>query len=293
MLCGAALGWVVRNKSLPRHQISRGVSVVICILMAMIGIEIGSSESVLAILGTILSDALLLTFGALAGTIILAWAVNRWVVKATVSENDSEQVSNTHTFSYLIVGVFIMGALAGYYRVIPSQAVEYSMWVLYLLMALVGFSIGSDANTLRALGRQPWQVVFVPITTIVGTLIGVVAISPLVGLNIWDQLAVGSGFGYYSLSSVLLSELRNAEIGAIALIVNVMRELVTVIAAPYLVRIFSPVALICSGGATTIDVTLPVIVNNCGGTFVGMAIFHGVVVDMSVPLLVSLFSSFS
>ena len=65
--------------------------------------------------------------------------------------------------------------------------------------------------------------------------------------------------------------------------------LLTLTLAPLMVRYFSPVAPICSGGATTMDVTLPVITQYAGREWVFVAIVHGVVVDFSVPFLVSLF----
>ena len=114
-----------------------------------------------------------------------------------------------------------------------------------------------------------------------------------------EVMAVGSGFGYYSLSSILVSSLKEAAIGAqaaaelgtITLMANIFREMMTLIFAPFMVRWFSPLAPICSGGATTMDVTLPVITRYSGQEWVFVSIVHGVVVDFSVPILVPLFCS--
>lgn len=286
-----AIGWTVRRRKLPRKTLSTAVSCVIMALMLLIGIEMGSSESVLTVFYSIFTDAALLTIGAVGGTVVFAWLVNRYIVKSKIDKNRGGSKSGNLTFSFLIVGVFAFGVVVGYRDWMPLMVDQASMWALYLLMALVGFNIGSDVETLHALRRQHWKVVFVPVATIIGTLVGVMAISPLIGLKFTDCLAVGSGFGYYSLSSVLLSELRGVEIGAIALIVNVMRELITVVCAPLFVRWFSPLSVICSGGATTLDVTMPTIMNTCGTSFIGIAIFQGVVVDLSVPILVTIFAT--
>jgi uncharacterized membrane protein YbjE (DUF340 family) len=58
-----------------------------------------------------------------------------------------------------------------------------------------------------------------------------------------------------------------------------------------MVRWFSPLAPICAGGATTMDVTLPIITHTSGRDWVFVSILHGVVVDFSVPFLVPLFCS--
>ena len=54
-------------------------------------------------------------------------------------------------------------------------------------------------------------------------------------------------------------------------------------------RWFGPLAPIAAGGATTMDTTLPIIVQASGQRFVIVSIFHGFLVDFSVPFLVTLF----
>ena len=113
------------------------------------------------------------------------------------------------------------------------------------------------------------------------------------------MMAVGSGMGYYSLSSILITSLKEAsigvqaaaELGTIALISNVFREMITLVFAPLMVRWLGPLAPISSGGATTMDVTLPVITRASGQEWVFVSIMHGVVVDFSVPIFVPLFCS--
>ena len=112
-------------------------------------------------------------------------------------------------------------------------------------------------------------------------------------------MAAGIGMVYYSLSSILVTSLKEstigaaaaAELGTITLLANVMREMFTLLLAPLMVRYLSPAAPICAGGATTIDVTLPSITQYSGRDWVFVAIVHGVLVDFSVPFLVSFFCS--
>ena len=111
------------------------------------------------------------------------------------------------------------------------------------------------------------------------------------GLSLLDSLSVSAGFGYYSLSSIFLNEARGAELGTIALAANILRELFTIMLAPLMVRYFGKLAPISSGGATSMDTSLPVIQTSCGNRFVPVAIFHGVTVDFSVPFFLTLFLS--
>ena len=85
--------------------------------------------------------------------------------------------------------------------------------------------------------------------TAVGTLAGA-ALSTLLlpPLTAGDTMAVGAGFGYYSLSSIFIADFRGAELGTVALLCNVMRELFTLLAAPLVARWFGPLAAVSIGG---------------------------------------------
>jgi uncharacterized membrane protein YbjE (DUF340 family) len=78
-------------------------------------------------------------------------------------------------------------------------------------------------------------------------------------------------------------------LGTVALLSNIMRELAALLLAPLLVRYFGKLAPIAVGGATTMDTTFPVIVKFSGKEFAVIAVFHGFVLDVSVPVLVTLF----
>lgn len=194
--------------------------------------------------------------------------------------------------SLTIVAFFIAGVLLGRFVDIPAilTAEAPTLYALYALMFLVGISIGSDKKALQALKQQNLKIVLVPLATIVGTLIGSALISFILsGRSITDCLAVGSGFGYYSLSTIFITQYKGAELGTIALVSNIMRELIALLAAPLLVRYFGKLAPISVGGATTADTTLPIITKFCGKEFVIISIVHGITVDLSVPFLVTFF----
>lgn len=194
--------------------------------------------------------------------------------------------------SITIVSFFIAGVLLGRFIDIPAilTAEAPTLYALYALMFLVGISIGSDKKALQALKQQNLKIILVPLATIIGTLIGSALISfALSDRSITDCLAVGSGFGYYSLSSIFITQYKGAELGTIALVSNIMRELLALLAAPLLIRYFGKLAPISAGGATTADTTLPIITKFCGKEFVIISIVHGITVDLSVPFLVTFY----
>jgi len=75
----------------------------------------------------------------------------------------------------------------------------------------------------------------------------------------------------------------------VALLANIARELITLLASPLLVRWFGPLAPISVGGATSMDTTLPIISRYSGKDLVTLSVFHGFCMDFSVPFLVTFF----
>ena len=195
--------------------------------------------------------------------------------------------------SLVILGFFAAGVVLGLCGLLEeSRAVHLlSTWSLRILMMMVGMSVGGDREMLRSLKTMNPKLLLLPLATIAGTYAGCILVNLFLSYEVKDVLAVGSGFGYYSLSSVLISESRGAFLGTVALISNIIREVFTLLFTPLLVRVAGPLAPISAGGATTADTTLPVISSSCGQNFILISVFHGFTVDLSVPFLVSLFCS--
>lgn len=196
--------------------------------------------------------------------------------------------------SLIIVGFFVLGALCGVYHLIPYDFTQskLSFYALCALMFSVGVSVGNDPQTLRNFRSLNPRLIFLPVMTILGTLAECAVVSLFLShRSVTDCMAVGAGFGYYSLSSIFITEYKGPELGTIALLSNITREIITLLFAPLLVRWFGNLAPISAGGATTMDTTLPIITRYSGQSFVVVSIFHGFVVDFSVPFLVTLFCS--
>lgn len=204
--------------------------------------------------------------------------------------------------SLIIVGFFILGCFLGWSDLLPTAVLEqnFTIYVLYLLLFQVGLSIGCDKKLREIISNIRPHLLLVPIATITGTLCAAALISLLITRwSTFECLAVSSGFAYYSLSSILITEIKEpslgtqmaAELGTIALMSNIFREIFALLGAPLFAKYFGRLAPICAGGATTMDTTLPVITRYSGKDLVFVAIFHGIIVDLSVPFFVSLFCS--
>ena len=194
--------------------------------------------------------------------------------------------------SLIIVGFFAAGIVCGLMGWLPPLGSDVSFVTLCALLFTVGITVGNNTTLLRSFKRLDPRLMLLPLMTIVGTLAATaIAALALPGRSLTDCLAVGSGFGYYSLSSILITQYRGPELGTVALLANIIREIITLLGAPLLVRYFGPLAPISAGGATTMDTTLPIITRTSGQDFVILSLFHGFLVDFSVPFLVTFFCS--
>ncbi|HDP54965.1 MAG TPA: lysine exporter LysO family protein [Bacteroidetes bacterium] len=193
--------------------------------------------------------------------------------------------------SLTILLFFALGTMVGIFNFAPSYIVQndLSHWALYLLMLLVGIGIGADPSALKAVKALNFRIALVPLFTIVGTTLGVLLVYLILPMfNLTDMLAIGYGFGYYSLSSIFIANIRGEELGVVALLANIMREIITLLFAPIFATLFGKLSPIVSGGATSMDTTLPIITKSSGKDYAMVSLIHGVILTILVPFLVTL-----
>ncbi len=197
------------------------------------------------------------------------------------------------TSSLLIVLFFVAGVACGRLDLLPDGLVsdDATVILLYALMSCVGVSLGSDRRLREILRAMRPRTLLYPLGTTIGTFLA----SALAALALSEPLshcmAVGAGFAYYSLSSILISQHLGSELGTVALISTVLRETLTLRLVPVMARFVPPPAVIAMGGATTMDTTLPLIARTLGPQWVFVSVTHAVVLDFSVPFWVTFFCS--
>lgn len=196
--------------------------------------------------------------------------------------------------SLIIILFFIIGLVCSLMDYTPTYLIEndFSEYALYALMFLVGISISSDKNSFNILKKLSFKISLIPLTVIVGSILGALLVSFFIGITAQDSMAIGSGFGYYSLSSIYIGKIRGEELGTIALLANIFREIFTLLASPFLVKYFGKLSPIVSGGATSMDTCLPIVLKCSGKKYALISIFSGMILTILVPFIVSLILSF-
>ena len=200
--------------------------------------------------------------------------------------------------SLVTLAFFLFGCVAGVSYAVDFDVHQTSVYVLYVLMLLLGINLGSNRNLRQFVLSLNFRTLLVPLATVSGTLLfSAIGGFLLSRWSIFDCMAVGSGFAYYSLSSLLIVQLKEAsagieiasQLGAIALLANIIREMLALFGAPLYASFFGKFAPVSVAGINSMDVCLPVISRYSGKNIVPVAIIHGIILEISVPLLISLF----
>lgn len=124
------------------------------------------------------------------------------------------------------LGMDALTIAAGLSGLIPETVSEGNLtfYALCLLLFFVGIGVGGDKEIISKFRNLDIRMALLPIGTAAGTFAGsAVAALILDGRSAADCLAVGSGFGYYSLSSIFITGYKGAELGTIALLANIIR----------------------------------------------------------------------
>ena len=128
-------------------------------------------------------------------------------------------------------------------------------------------------------------VIFV-LTSLLGGIIG----AQVLNVPIVQGLAVSSGLGWYSLSSVTLNNAWGPIWGCIAFFNDLSRELISLFIVPLFMQHYRSTAIGYTG-ATAIDCTLPIIQKAGGVEVLPLAFSFGFITNIAPPVLLVFFTS--
>ena len=183
----------------------------------------------------------------------------------------------------------IAGILAGYFF-LPDWFIDLSGNVLIaglcVLLFFVGMDIGREGTVVENFKKAGWRILIFPFVIIFGTLIGSLAgalILPSLGIR--DALAIGSGFGWYTLAPVMLSKY-STYVSALSFMHNVLRELFGILLIPIVAKKIGYIETVALPGAAAMDVCLPIVEKATRGDIAVYSFLSGVVLSIAVPVLV-------
>lgn len=190
----------------------------------------------------------------------------------------------------IIIFAVILGIMTGHLFISPTRLELINHLSSYLLIALlfsVGIDLGSSKETFKNIASKGKRLFVLTAMVIAGTFFGGSLAGFLTNIQLNASLAISAGFGWYSLAPVILNDIANSEIAAIAFLTNIFRELFAVILIPILARYLNYLTALAPGGATSMDTTLPIISNATDENYSVIAFLHGAILSFSVPFLVN------
>lgn len=285
-------GYLIPLRSRPALRlINRLLSWIVYVILFFMGISLAFLDN--------LASNLLAIFHYSAVTIVVILLCNiialLWLERALPWQHHHSQeklpsriamaLESLQLCSVVLLG-FLLG-LTGWS--ILHHATEASEYTLIFLLFLIGIQLRNNGMTLKqiVLNRRG---MIVAVVVVASSMVGGVINAFILDLPLKTGLAMASGFGWYSLSGILLTESFGPVIGSAAFFNDLARELIAIMLIPGLVLRHRSSALgLC--GATSMDFTLPVLQRSGGVEIVPAAIVHGFILSLLVPLLMAFFSA--
>lgn len=238
----------------------------------------------------ILKNALALSLSTTLGTFICCYLIFK-----TVGYSSTHGKVSLDLFlkSLINISYALITLAAGYFSASLLQSIDYSLhlnsWYLLLIfMFLIGLDLAHSPLDKSWIN---WKILLVPVGAIIGSLLGA-CFSLLITQNIAlkDLIVLSQGYGFYSMTGIVITELRNAELGSIALMNDLFREIIAILLM-YILGWKYPRSAIAAAGATSMDATLPMVKQACGNEFIPHAMVSGFILSILAPIVVSILAA--
>jgi uncharacterized membrane protein YbjE (DUF340 family) len=294
------IGYLVRVQHAGvMNLVNRGVNASIYIILLLMGISLAGLDDLASQLSRMGGQALLiLTITSLCNLGALLWLSRRMplktdpqrIVAGAPTSKLAAMAGSMKLVGAVLLGV-MLGLLAGSWlgEALFDSAELLAQWVLYALLALIGCQLRNSGMPLRQILLNRLGLAIATVLAASSLLGGLIA-APLLDLRWNEGLAMASGFGWYSLSGILIGDQLGPVMGGVAFFNDLSRELMAFVLIPLVIRRHAPLA-IGYGGATSMDFALPVIQQHGGVACVPVAIVSGFILSLlSPPLILFLLS---
>lgn len=181
----------------------------------------------------------------------------------------------------------ILCGLTDFGSTVTGFLVENRDFILYLLMFLVGISIGMHRGILKKIREYHVKILILPAGIVVGSIAGGLVCALLTGHPVNESTAIASGLGWYSLAGITIGNLAGAQVGSIAFLSNLMREIFSFFMIPWISKHLNYYSCIAPAGATSEDTTLPMMMKYTNEETVVLSVINGVICSALVPFLIS------
>lgn len=288
----------------------------IAVLVFAMGLRIGANREIVGQLDTIGLYAFVFTIVVMVFSVVCIFfvrkllGINRYGLMKTDQTEDPVEKAIEENMSgasgrrgidpmtLVILGFVAAGIAAGYFgfalrlKHFDSFNETISLVIklgLCTLLVFVGIDIGIEGKVVAHFRKVGIRILAIPAAVIIGTLAGSAVCALFLPISLKESLAVGAGFGWYTLAPGIIMDRGFVLAGAICFMHNVMRELLGILSIPLVARYVGFVESCGLPGSSSMDVCLPIIERATSGTTAIYSFVNGVVLSFAVPVLVTLF----
>ena len=261
-------------------------------ILALLGLGLGQMEGLLGQLGTMAAQVAGLVLVLLVANMAGLWLFHRWQPMHTEAAETGARPGYGRLFLAGLKPLLsvLIGALLGYFLFPDLPMVDdVATWALMLLLFLIGLQLRNAGLSLRKLLMNR-QGVGIALALVVSSLVAGLALVPVLDIPWHQSLALASGFGWYSLSGIVIGDALGPAWGGVAFLNDVLREIIALALIPLVIHA-RPAMAIGYGGATAMDFSLPVIRSSGGLACVPVAIASGFLLSFLSPVLMGVFLS--
>ncbi|MDO5054425.1 MAG: lysine exporter LysO family protein [Pasteurella oralis] len=292
VLCPLFIGYIIKtNNTTVLKSINSIVMILLYIILFIMGFSLGQLDNLAQKLPIIAISAA--TFALIIQSLNLIGLITYdrlfpkplKILKQEIPSRWRLLLDSGKLCSMVLIG-FIVGYYTASLITLPKNA---STYVLVLLIFFVGIQLRNNGISLREVIFNERGLI-TGIIFILTSLLGGTIAALILQLPITQGLAIASGFGWYSLSSVVINDAWGPIFGSIAFFNDLSREIISLFAIPFLMHNHRSSAVGISG-ATALDCTLPIIQKSGGIEVVPLAISFGFITNILPPILLVFFSS--
>lgn len=311
---GYIIGSKVRDKKERLSWTGKVQTVAITCLVMLMGMRMGSNEEITANLSTIGLSALVITVIVMAFSIIAIFLTRKLMnidrygklvekgkaleVGQVTGGQGEEESGGINMMTVIILIAVIVGMAIGYLAIRPMFEGNMAAFDkgaglgikigLCILLVFVGMDLGLDGTVIDNFKKVGFRILVFPAVVIIGTLAGAAAASPILGLSLKESLAIGAGFGWYTLAPGIIMEAGYLTASAVAFLHNVMREMFSILLIPLVAKKVGYIETTGMPGAAAMDVCLPIVEKSTRGDIAVYSFVSGVILSILVPVLVPL-----
>ncbi|XZQ54722.1 MAG: lysine exporter LysO family protein [Arsenophonus sp.] len=286
------LGYLFRFKNKKNLMIiHRSLSYIIYIILFLMGITLALLDNIIIHLTSIFIHTIVF-FCCIFTTNIISlllldkffpWEINKNKINKPLFQ--LKTILNLLLLFFVLILGFLVGLTGWPYLSYAKYGIEIT---LICLLLLVGSHLRNNEIYLREILIN-FRGVIIAIIVASSALLGGILAAFLLSLPTKVGLCIASGYGWYSLTGILLTDIYGPVIGSTAFFNDLIRELAAIMLIPIIINQSRSTALgIC--GSTSMDFALPILQRSGGVSIIPAAIVHGFILSLLTPLLIVFFT---